>query len=145
MIDTMLDMEILSNTIYRHAKHVSSNRKVGSRSFRYVLFPQSQISDLFIFALSTVWQYSDRNATAIAVPRYLALWIKQNPSKLSNLMVLDDKIITTYRDRKAVSYLQRDEAILKRLFILKVHKTELLSLMVESLYFECTQDNKTWP
>lgn len=27
---------------------------------------------------------------------------------------------------------------------LEVHKTELLSLMVESLYFECTWDDKTW-
>lgn len=32
----------------------------------------------------------------------------------------------------------------KHLFILRAHKTDLLNLMVESLYLECTQDNKTW-
>ena len=66
-----------------------------SRSFRHVLFPQSQISDLFIFALTIVWQCPGRNVTAIVVPHYLALWIKQNPSKLSNLMVLDNNIVTS--------------------------------------------------
>lgn len=66
----------------------------------------------FEHTMAVSWQECHCNNS----PHYLALFIKQNPSKLSNLMVLDKNIITTNRGRKAFSYLQKNEAIW-RLFI----------------------------
>lgn len=60
-------------------------------------------------------------------------------------MVLDNNIITTYSGRKGLLYLQRG-GNLKRLCSsgqLRLHEVELFGLIVEPLYFECTQDNKS--
>lgn len=94
----------------------TSKRKVGaeildmyhSLSHRY-LWP---FQLCFEHTMAVSWQECHCNNS----PHYLALFIKQNLSKLSNLMVLDKNNVTTNRGRKAFSYLQKDEAIW-RLFI----------------------------
>lgn len=65
MLETITDMKLLSNSFYRHASSLDLLKGKQGAAVLDVLFPQSQISDFFIFTLR--W-YPHRRATAIAVP-----------------------------------------------------------------------------
>lgn len=102
MIEVIFDMEIVSDAIYRY---VHLTEKWGAE----VLERHNSIHhNLWHFHLSfehsmaASWQECHCDSSS-----HLSLWIKQNPSKLSNLMVLDNNIITTYSGRKALLFLQR--------------------------------------
>lgn len=103
------------NTLKCHLQRWASNRKVGSRSFRDAQFHPSQS----LTFSSLLWAQHGSILTGMPLQQQfplLSLWIKQDPSKLSNLMVLDNNIITTYSGRKGLLYLQRG-GNLKRLCV----------------------------
>lgn len=70
MTGTMLDMKVLSDTIYRRAKYLNVLEGKGRAEVLGGVFPPSWISDLFISAVRTGRQYPYRTANTTAVPHY---------------------------------------------------------------------------
>lgn len=60
-------MKVLSNPIYKCAKYLNVLKGKGGAAVLDVVFPHSWISDLFIFAVRTGWQYSHRTASTTAL------------------------------------------------------------------------------
>lgn len=102
MIEVIFDMEIVSDAIYRYvhltekwgAEVLERHNSIHHNLWHFLLS--------FEHSMAASWQECHCDSSS-----HLSLWIKQNPSKLSNLMVLDNNIITTYSGRKALLFLQR--------------------------------------